>query len=133
MLHWLQYRALEADSLTLVHFGLIASHRDPDHLPALGVHRQDLHHPLGQLAGPVHLLLPAAELGLRLRGLRDREGVLLVLQQQLHDHHFLSAGSPFLGLFAWVTGIGHESNLTATRGTPVQPEGPTRTSYCGPS
>src|SRR5215472_8669828 len=37
------------------------------------------------VARPVHLLLPAAELGLRLRGLRHREAVLLVLQHQTHD------------------------------------------------
>ena len=62
-------RSLEADWLTLVHLGLITSHRDPDHLAALGVLGEHLHHPLRAASVAVHLLHVLAEVLARLRAL----------------------------------------------------------------
>ena len=117
--HGIASSSENVDRLTLVHLGLITSHRDPDHLPALGVHRQDLHDPLGRwfVRGPPSAGLPpnsvfgsAAFVTVKVTFAR--------VQHQTHDHHFLSLAAPVLGPFAGVAGIGHGSNLAATRGTP---------------
>src|SRR5487761_1821961 len=88
---------LEPDRLTLAHLGLITSHRDPDHLPSLGIHGEHFHNPLGLLGLLVHLLLGAAVLGLRLGGPRHREGRLRGVQKMTHDHHSLMLAAPCWG------------------------------------
>src|SRR6266487_1670539 len=80
-------QTLEADLGTRVHLGLVTSHRDPDHLPALSVLGEHLHNPLRAARLAVHLLHVLAEVLARLRGPGDLKAHRRRVEQQTHDNH----------------------------------------------